>query len=165
MRPKLDLLNLMTLLAGAVSLVSGTILVREARVLSVFFGPHRAPLAGARPIEAPLIEPLAPAVLIASLPANASVTDQVKLSSLMAPDRSGEPALEHADTLLIETRYKDVSLRGGPGTRFPVIATARHPYRYLVADFKERWFKIALPGTTGDQVAWVRSDQVRVVEK
>ncbi len=173
MRFRINIYAVFATFAGLVALGSGLVLVREARSLARFFGsPSRQNVLGesARaPAQQRLLEALpAPVFVGGEIPAPkpvdiaqapkepaAPATDQVKAAAYMAPERS--------ETALIEARGNGVQLRAEPHARAAIVAIARPRYRYHVADFSERWFKVIVPGKTGDIAGWVRSDQVRIV--
>jgi hypothetical protein len=92
------------------------------------------------------------------------ITDQVQ-ESAMAPVKSTMSVMPAASaTMLVQTRLKRVSLHGGPGMQFPVTGIANPDIRYVVADWKDRWFKIALnsAGALSD-VGWIRNDLVQIM--
>jgi len=95
---------------------------------------------------------------------NPTITDQVQ-ESAMAPIKSATTNTPSAyANMLVQTRLKRASLHGGPGMQFPVTGIANPDIRYVVADWKDRWFKIALntSGTLSD-VGWIRNDLVQIM--
>ncbi|OFZ82127.1 MAG: hypothetical protein A2583_07360 [Bdellovibrionales bacterium RIFOXYD1_FULL_53_11] len=96
------------------------------------------------------------------------ITDQVK-NAAMAPSRNIQT--EQAQSaqpiaLAVKARSASTVFRTGPGLNFPVIGKADPEARYIVKEWKERWFQVELPaarvadGTQMPATAWVRNDVV-----
>ena len=86
------------------------------------------------------------------------ISDSVQ-SAAMAPTRTGN--------LLVQVAVSHAILRAGPGVETLAIGRAQPAARYVVAEWKDRWFKIILPETSpkGPQTAWIRNDLVHLVSK
>ncbi|MFZ9596205.1 MAG: hypothetical protein ACO3A2_09020 [Bdellovibrionia bacterium] len=97
---------------------------------------------------------------------SALITDQLQ-ESAMAPIKP--PAMKNAlapaaHLLQVQPRAKRVILHEGPGLNYPVKGMANPNLQYVVADWKDRWFRIALQqnGVMSD-VGWIRNDLVQVI--
>jgi hypothetical protein len=92
------------------------------------------------------------------------ISDQVQ-ESAMAPFKPGSAVtMNPGPAMLVQTKIKRVSLHEGPGMQFPVTGTANPDIRYVVADWKDRWFKIALNSSGNlNEVGWIRNDMVQIM--
>lgn len=80
------------------------------------------------------------------------------------PTRAKEAPPQQA--IVIEIQAKNAMFRTGPGTEFRVVGLADPGLKYVVADWKDRWFKVMLPAANPgnpENAAWIRNDLVRLV--
>ena len=64
--------------------------------------------------------------------------------------------------LVVRVRTKEARFHSGPGVQYPIIAVARAETRYAVADWSDRWFKVAIRLPSGTTMGWIRNDQVLI---
>ena len=144
-------------LTAIVALVAGLYLLNEGRALI-----ERGRLLASTTPE-PLREHsvstvIRPAQLVDRLPQKA-----------MAPIRTLDAeSKSEASAIFIEIQAKNALFRSGPGTEFRSVGIANPGLRYVVSDWKDRWFKVTLPTQAGfkpETAAWIRNDLVRLVAK
>jgi hypothetical protein len=70
--------------------------------------------------------------------------------------------IQQPSPLVVRSRTKEARFHSGPGVQYPVIAIARPDTRYAVADWSDRWFKVAIKLPAGEAMGWIRNDQVLV---
>ncbi|MGK5087291.1 SH3 domain-containing protein [Bdellovibrionota bacterium FG-2] len=103
------------------------------------------------------------------------LTDQVHQNA-MAPTRVNTPepvppptvAAVAPESARMKIRARlAAKLHTGPGLEFPVVGVANPETTYPVIDWSNRWFKISLPGETGEKSknqAWIRNDLIQLVQ-
>ncbi|MEO5969728.1 MAG: hypothetical protein ABIQ95_07345, partial [Bdellovibrionia bacterium] len=115
-------------------------------------------------VNSNIVSPIENKLLAAQKLSHPVITDQVQ-ESAMAPLKPTASVIPSASTtMVVQTRLKRVSLHEGPGMQFPVTGIANPDIRYVVADWKDRWFKIALnAGGALNDVGWIRNDLVQIM--
>jgi hypothetical protein len=95
--------------------------------------------------------------------------EEVKAHELASSNNPNNPAISN---LVVQTRLKKASLRSGPGLEYPVLGVANPQLKYIVSDWKDRWFKVTIDGPTAIQMvepkpipkhAWIRNDLVQLI--
>lgn len=137
------------------------------------------------PFDADIVQ--APALASAPEPTkvetNHEVIDQLQLSAAAeatAPIENHEAQKIVNEPMTLKPKYKTSPLRAGPGLNFPVLGTVNPAFRYLVQDWKNEWFKVAIqtpepgsipailapknPSKPLPKTAWIRNDLVQMVE-
>ncbi len=157
---------------GLVALASGLYLLQEGRAL--LDRTHR--------LSTSIPEPVRERPVVSNWSQSSEAVDRLAQRA-MAPTRNlgvtglAEPPSETApparakeassqQAIVIEIQAKNAMFRTGPGTNFRVVGLADSGLKYVVADWKDRWFKVMLPsGNPGipENAAWIRNDLVRLV--
>lgn len=87
---------------------------------------------------------------------------QALLPKITPPVESKPAPAAHGASLVVQAKINRAHMRAGPGSHYPMVATADTRLRYPVIEWSDRWFRVALPGPSG-KMAWIRNDLVQVV--
>jgi hypothetical protein len=118
----------------------------------------------------PVIEPISIREVTKSLPPQVVVTPPKQKDEIQISRAAAETVVKKED-IVVQPKMGNVTLRSGPGTKYPKVGIAESDKKYLVRDWKEQWFQVELKDPTLDsqkdtakspKTMWVRNDLVEV---
>lgn len=162
-------------LAGAVAVGSGIYLYLQGQAL---WEKAKAAAVFVPPVSSQ-VSPSTGVIQAPPLTAQTEVKDEVRHNA-MAPERTSEEAgvvvvdgsFAPADSpqpsvLVVKPKVENAHLRAGPGAFYPLLGKVNLKSRYLVMDWNDRWFKIAIQTDptqkTTAKTAWIRNDLVQII--